>query len=147
MRLSMSILIAAALPQAVSLQAQPARQGVPGGSPVGTMSELMVRIIYPASDAVFYIATRTPTDSEEWGQLEGMTLMLAESGNLLMTPERAWDDDQWMRDSRLLRDVGEAAFRAAQERDVAVLEALNDQLYQSCVTCHQHYRPGYPRRP
>ena len=27
---------------------------------VGTMSELMIRIIYPSSDAVFYITTRTP---------------------------------------------------------------------------------------
>ena len=27
------------------------------------------------------------------------------------------------------------------------LEALNDELYQSCVTCHEHFRPGYGKRP
>ena len=30
----------------------------------GTMSELMVDILYPAGDAIFYIETRTPTNSE-----------------------------------------------------------------------------------
>ena len=32
-------------------------------------------------------------------------------------------------------------------KDVAALEALNDELYQSCVTCHEHFRPGYGKRP
>jgi len=113
---------------------------------VGTMSELMVDIIYPASDAVFYISTRTPSTSEEWMALQGQTLMLAESANLLMMPDRARDLDQWMSDARLMLDAGEAAYRAAKDRDVAALEALSDPLYESCVTCHQHYRPDYGRR-
>jgi len=25
------------------------------------------------------------------------------------------------------------------------LEAVNDQLYQSCTTCHMHYRRNYGR--
>jgi hypothetical protein len=41
------------------------------------MSELMVDVIYPASDAVFYISTRTPKDAAEWTELQGKTLMLA----------------------------------------------------------------------
>jgi len=38
---------------------------------VGTMSELMIKIIYPASDPIFYITTRTPTTESEWGELQG----------------------------------------------------------------------------
>ena len=114
---------------------------------VGTMSELMVKIIYPASDPVFYITTRTPATEAEWGELQGKTLMLAESANLLMMPAHARDRVQWMADSRLLRDAGEAAFKAAKAKDVAALEALNEQMYQSCTTCHMHYRPNYGRRP
>ena len=38
---------------------------------VGTMSELMVKIIYPTSDALFYIESRTPKTDAEWGALEG----------------------------------------------------------------------------
>ena len=50
-----------------------------------------------------------------------------------------------MRDAKLMLDAGEAAFFAAKDRDVEALSELNDQLYQSCVTCHRHYRRGYGR--
>jgi hypothetical protein len=112
---------------------------------VGTMSDLMVKIIYPASDAVFYISTRTPETDVQWGELQGQTLMLAESGNLLMMPGRARDQDRWMADALLMRDAGAAAFKAAKAKDLAALEGLNEQLYQSCTTCHLHYRPNYGR--
>lgn len=114
--------------------------------PVGTMSDLMVKILYPASDAVFYIATRAPTTEVEWNDLEGKTLMLAEAANLLMMPSRARDRDRWMDDAKLLLDAGEAALAAAKKRDLAELEGLNEQLYRSCTTCHQHYRSNYRRR-
>ena len=110
---------------------------------VGTMSELMVKIIYPSSDAVFYITSRTPKNAGEWAELESKTLMLAESANLLMLPGRARDQDRWMADSKLMLDAGAAAFAAAKAKDVKALDELNDQLYTSCVTCHQHYRTNY----
>src|SRR5256885_10147757 len=113
--------------------------------PVGTMSDLMVKIIYPASDAIFYIATRTPTNEAEWGELQGKALAVAESANLLMMPGRARDQDRWMADAKLMLEAGRAAYRAARAKDVAGLEAVNDQLYTSCTSCHQHYRPNYGR--
>ena len=144
MRISAIVLLAgAALAQALPAQQQPASDSVGGPQPVGTMSELMVHLIYPTSDAVFYILTRTPTTTAEWGVLEGQTLMLAESANLLMMPSRARGREQWIRDAQLLLDVGEAALKAAQDRDVEALSELNDPLYRSCVTCHQHFRSGY----
>jgi hypothetical protein len=114
---------------------------------VGTMSELMVHVIRPASDAVFYITSRTPTTDAEWGTLQAQTLMLAESGHLLMLPARARGRTQWLDDARLMLEAGRKAFAAAKAKDVAALEALNDELYQSCVTCHQNFRAGYGKRP
>jgi Lipocalin-like domain len=114
---------------------------------VGTMSDLMVKIIYPASDAIFYITTRTPTSDAEWTELQGKALAVAESANLLMMPGRARDQDRWMADAKLMLDAGRTAYRAARAKDVAALEAVNDALYESCTTCHQHYRPNYGRRP
>jgi Lipocalin-like domain len=111
------------------------------------MSDLMVRIIYPASDAVFYITTRQPKTEAEWGELQGKTLALAESANLLMMPGRARDQDRWMQDARLMLDAGRAAYRAARSKDLTALDALSDQLLESCTSCHQHYRPNYGRRP
>src|SRR4051812_23417628 len=48
----------------------------PGPAPAGTTSELMVKIIYPASDAIFYISTRTPATDVEWNDLQGKALMV-----------------------------------------------------------------------
>jgi hypothetical protein len=115
--------------------------------PIGTMSDLMVKIIYPASDAIFYISTRTPTTEAEWTDLQGKALAVAESANLLMMPGRARDQDRWMADAKLMLDAGRDAYRAARAKDVAALEAVNDALYTSCTSCHQHYRPNYGRRP
>lgn len=114
---------------------------------VGTMSELMVHLIYPTSDAVFYISSRTPKTDAEWTVLQAQTLTLAESANLLMMPGRARDQDRWMKDSKLMLDAGMAAFNAAKAKDVPALEALSDQLLESCTTCHQHYRPNYGKKP
>jgi hypothetical protein len=141
-----SVLMTATL----AAQAPATPPGAPGVSvtprPVGTMSELMVDVIYPASDAVFYISTRTPKNDAEWTELQGKTLMVAEAANLLMMPGRVRDNDRWMADAKLMRDAGAAAFAAAKKKDVDALIDLNDQLYQSCVTCHQQYRVNYGRR-
>ena len=123
----------------------PKAPAAPAKSPirnVGTMSDLMVKILYPASDALFYIETRTPKTDTEWTVVEGQALMLAESANLLMLPGRARDQKRWMDDSKLLLDVGAEALKAAKTKDVPGIAALSDQLYASCTTCHTHYRPG-----
>jgi hypothetical protein len=117
----------------------------PSPRPVGSMSELMIRLIYPTSDAVFYITTRTPQTQQEWEELQNKTLTLAESANLLMMPGRARDQDRWLVDAKRMYDAGATAYRAARAKDVAALEAVNEDLYQSCVECHRHYRPNYGR--
>jgi hypothetical protein len=113
---------------------------------VGSMSQLMIDIIYPTSDAVFYIGREPPKTEKEWNDFRAQALMLAESGNLLMMEGRARDQDQWMKDAKALVDVGAAAFKAAQAKNVDAILALNDQLYAACVICHEQYRPGYGKR-
>jgi len=120
-------------------------QSPAGPKPVGSVGDLMRLIIYPTSDAVFYISTREPKTDTEWSELQAKTLMLAESANLLMQPGVARDRDRWIADSKLMLDAGAAAFKAAKARDLAAIEAVNDALYESCVVCHRHYRPNYGR--
>ena len=138
---------APAAPEPQQKPAAAASSAAPPTARIGTMSELMVHLIYPTSDAVFYISSRTPATDAEWVELQAKTLTLAESANLLMMPGRARDQDRWMTDARLMLDAGWAAFKAAKAKDVAALEALSDQMYEACTTCHQHYRPGYGKRP
>jgi hypothetical protein len=145
MRIPVASLIAVVLCSGAAAAQAPASTPRTGRN-VGTVSELMIDVLYPTSDAVFYISTRTPKSDAEWTELQGKTLMLAESANLLMLPGRARDNDRWMADAKLLLDAGAAAFAAAKKKDVDALVDLNDALYQSCVTCHQHYRVNYGRR-
>ena len=137
--LALAAALAAALAQTASTR-PPTRN-------VGTMSDLMVKIIYPASDALFYIESRTPKTDSEWTALEGQALMVAESANLLMMPGRARDQKQWMADAKLMLDVGADAVAAVKKKDVEAIVALSDRLMESCTTCHKNYRPNYGRKP
>jgi hypothetical protein len=114
--------------------------------PVGTMRQLMIDIIYPTSDAIFYVDREPPKNEKEWGDLRGQALMLAESGNLLMMDGRARDQKNWILESKMLIDIGGKAYKAAQAKDIAAIQALNDSLNAACVVCHYQYRPGYHRR-
>ena len=118
----------------------------PSFEPVGSISELMISVIYPTSDSLFYIERTPPKTDVEWNTLRNQALTLAESGNLLMMAGRAKDQKDWIKDSRMLIDVGRAAYKAAKAKDMDAIVALNDQLYQSCVTCHAQFRPGFGKR-
>ena len=131
---------------AVFLVAAAAVAQAPTTQAVGTMSQLMIDVIYPTSDAIFYIGRTPPKTEVEWGMVRENALTLAESANLLMMSARARDQDRWMKDARLLLDVGSAAYKLAQAKDLDGILALNDQLNTACVTCHMDYRPGYGRR-
>jgi cytochrome c556 len=63
-----------------------------------------------------------------------------------MMEGRARDQGNWIKESKMLIDIGAAAFKAAQAKDVDSIRALNDALNAACVTCHYRYRPGYRRR-
>jgi len=134
--LALTAALAAALAQAAPAPRPPTRN-------VGTMSELMVKIIYPYSDAIFYIESRTPKTDAEWGIFEGQALMLAESANLLMMQGRARDQKQWMTDSRMMLDAAADAYAAAKKRDVDGIVFVGEKLLESCTSCHKTYRPNY----
>ena len=114
--------------------------------PVGNMSQLMIDMIYPASDAIFYVERAAPKNDSEWGALRATALTLAESGNLLMMDKRARDQGDWIKDAKMLVEAGAAAYKAAQAKNLEGVVAVNGQLYTACVTCHEQYRPGYRRR-
>src|SRR5438874_11024731 len=114
--------------------------------PVGTMSQLMIDMIYPTSDDIFYIERTPPANDRDWAAIERSALTLAESGNLLMMPGRARDQGDWIKDSKMLVDAGAAAFKAAKAKDLAAVVALNEQLVAACTTCHMQYRQNYRRR-
>lgn len=109
---------------------------------VATISQIMSAITLPYSDALVYIQRNPPQTDRDWETLEVQALMLAESGNLLMMKERAKNQGQWMKDARALVDAGMAAAKATRTRDMQAVMALNEQIVNSCVSCHTKYPSG-----
>jgi hypothetical protein len=145
-RLGMSLIAGAGL-LAMAAMAQEPSQAPTTFQPVGTMRQLMIDIIYPASDAIFYVDRDQPKTAKDWNDLRGQALMLAESGNLLMMAGRARDQKNWIMESKMLIDIGGKAYKFAQAKDIDGIRTLNDSLNAACVVCHYQYRPGYHRRP
>jgi len=112
---------------------------------VGSMSQLMTDIIYPASDGLFYIERTPPKIDRDWNVIKGYALTVAESGNLLLMEGRIRDQGDWVKDTKLMIDAGQAAYKAAQKHDMQAILDLSDQLSNSCIACHLKYRPGYGR--
>ena len=118
----------------------------PTFQPVGTVSQVMISITYPSSDAIFYVERNPPKTEKEWNDLQAQALILAESGNLLMIGRRARDQGDWIKESQEMVDVGAAAYKAAMAKDLPAIVALNQRLNDACVACHQQYRPNYRKR-
>ncbi len=111
---------------------------------VGTMSQLMINIIYPTSDALFYIERAAPKTDADWNIVKNNALTLAESGNLLLMPGRV-REGEWAADTKVMIDIATEAFKAAQAKDMQKILDLSEGLSNSCIKCHLKYRPGYGR--
>ena len=108
--------------------------------PVATMKQLMADIIHPASNNILLLVNRGgPGDDKEWAEVRHSAMTLAESANLLIMRNRA---PGWVADAKLLAEVGTAAYKAAEAKDVKSLAALTERIDASCTTCHKQFRPA-----
>jgi hypothetical protein len=111
--------------------------------PTATVRQLMLDMIHPScNDILLAIFRGGPKDEKEWAAVRRGAVTLAESGNLLMMEGRARDQGDWMKDAKLLVDVGNSAYKAAQAKDGAALAGLAGAVDASCTTCHKQYRPN-----
>ncbi len=94
-----------------------------------SMQQLMLDLIHPASNDILLFVNRGDARNDAgWATVRRGALTLAESGNLLTTRGRARDQDQWMKDAKMLADVGSAAYKAAQAKDLTALSQLTESL-------------------
>lgn len=113
--------------------------------------ELMRSVVEPASDVLWdnagWIESAAgyeelyPTSDDGWAQVRAQAAVVAESGNLLMLPGRALDNDAWIIYSQGMVDAGLMAMKAAEERNKEDFFQAGAQLYSVCTACHQGYNP------
>jgi hypothetical protein len=120
----------------------------PPFKPVATVDQLMDGVITPAAE-VYWGSVSTivdkdgvtenfPENDEEWEAVWGSAMTIAESGNLLMMAPRA-QDDEWMRLSAALVDVGVAAAKAAEAKNPDQVLEQGEKVYDVCTQCHMKY--------
>ena len=114
--------------------------------PIADVKQLMQSIVIPSSTVVFRVEVEAPQSDQEWERVVNNALAMAEAGNLLMLPGRAKNDDDWMKKSVALIDVGVAAMKAAQVKDVDAVIKIGYQIYEVCKSCHDSYMPRVQRR-
>jgi hypothetical protein len=127
------------------LLAQTGSAQAPGFQPVGTVRQIMLGIVAPASDVIFAVPNHAPQNDKEWANVQTSALTLGEVGNLLMIPGRAKDNGDWMKYAKALVDAGSAAFKAANAKDAKALEDIGDKIDDTCETCHAKYLPKPPQ--
>ena len=124
---------------------------------VHDVAETMRIVLEPAADVIWGSAGQVitadgvedlaPTTDEGWLRVAHAAAVAAESGNLLMLPDRARDGGEWMEISRGLVSAGRRARVAAEAQDADALFAAGGLLYNVCVSCHQQYWLERPQRP
>jgi hypothetical protein len=114
----------------------------PTFQPVGTIHQIMLGIVKPASDVIFAVPNHKPKTEQEWAIIQNNALTLAEAGNLLMLPGRAKDNGEWIKDAKSLVGAGSEAFTAANAKDAKALEDIGDKIEDTCEACHAKYLPN-----
>jgi hypothetical protein len=133
-----SCALAACSKQSANEAAEPSSQSV---KPVATARQVMLGITVPASNAVFGAAAETPANDAAWENIEASALAVAESGNLLLVPPRAVDEQEWRQYALALVEAGVRAAEAARAKDEEQISAAGDAMYEVCEQCHAKYLP------
>jgi hypothetical protein len=113
----------------------------PGYVPVASVAEIMQVFIVPSSNEVFNVGIEFPETDEGWKAVERNALILAESGNLLLVPERAQERQGWIEAARTMTGAARASLEAARARstDPDAWFTLSDEVLASCTSCHETY--------
>jgi hypothetical protein len=109
---------------------------------LATTRQVMLGLTIPASDVLFQVGDKPPTDDAAWDRIAANAVMLAESGNMLLTGARDLKQPEWTQHASDLVARSRVAMDAAARHDVdAVLEAGNG-IYEVCEACHARYMPA-----
>ena len=84
---------------------------------------------------------KKPADAEGWTFVRGQSLLIAESGNLLMLrPPKNQGQDAWMRLATDLRERATDVARQAANRNYDKTVSAVTDLTSSCNRCHQTFQ-------
>jgi len=129
----------------------------------------MRAIAFPNSNILFNLQVKDPgtqpkkqpgntLDYVDWGStvyqgwlaVDQAAVAITETAPLFLTPGRKCqngkpvpvDRADWKQYTAALVDIGKAAYKAAQSRNVEAVNKIAEQLNETCANCHKVYRDG-----
>jgi hypothetical protein len=149
--------MAAALAMAALAACQ---QHAPPPPPFNTslgLHDLMTEVIDPQTDIVWAASgvvvdmqgehDLSPKTDAAWAKVRDAAAVVAESGNLLLLPDRIRPGKTWIRQARTLSALGLAAMKAADDKDKGAMLRIGGDIHDACEECHRVYVLGEPPKP
>ncbi|NOT25956.1 MAG: cytochrome c [Acidobacteria bacterium] len=104
-----------------------------------SVKQVMLTMTIPASDVIFTAASEPPKDEHGWQDVRKSTLVLTESGELLLTGRLAKDNATWMEMARAMIAQANVTLKAIDAKDLDALAQAADDMYVTCKACHDRY--------
>lgn len=139
----------------------------PAAQPYSNLAQVMRGIPFPNSNLIFDTQTTDPgappkaaegsgqnaTQSFSsvyggWQAVENAALALSETANLIMIPGRLCENGQpvpldredYRKFAAGLAEAGQAAYKAAQSKDLDAMVEVSGTVSEACAACHEVYR-------
>jgi hypothetical protein len=122
---------------------------------VADVKQVMNWIMEPSADVVWDAVgtvyteageeSLQPETDEEWTAVRDAAATVAEAANLLLTPGRLRDRDDWVKHAHRLTEAAKEALDAAEAKDVDALFTAGGDMYIVCTECHMQYAIGLQR--
>jgi hypothetical protein len=161
---ALSVLIAACGTQQPAAPAAPA---APTATPHANLAQLMRGIPFPASNIIFDAQSTDPGAKPAegggagagatsqyasvyggWQAVENSALAISETANLLLIPGRKCENgkdvplqnEDFQKWAQNLAAAGEAAYKAAQAKNLDQIVEVSGTVSDACAMCHEKYR-------
>jgi len=118
-------------------------------APAATVKQIMIGITNPSAFVVYEaVGTKSsakgveeiaPQNDEEWAKVGSAAAAVVESGNLMLTGNRAIDTGDWVKMTRDMMEQGRKAMKAAEAKDKDGIVAAGGDLNNTCDNCHARY--------
>jgi len=157
MRKCRAAALAAVLVLAACQRPEPAPPPPPPFNTTIPLHDLMIHLIDPQTDIVWAASgvvvdmqgehDLSPKTDAAWAKVHDAAAIVAESGNLLLLPDRIRPGKTWIRQAQTLSTLGLAAMKAADEKDKGAMLRIGGDIHDACEECHRVYVLGEPPKP
>ena len=137
-------------------------------APSANLAQLMRGVTFPNANILFNVQVKDPAKDKPampvpfdyvlwgatvyygWQVVDQAALTLVETAPLFLVPGRRCENGRpvpvdradWKQYTSALVDVGKAAYKAAQSRNIDAVNKIAEQLNETCANCHKVYRDG-----